>query len=189
MHPTGKVCVPMSLRDMVRTFFRSVPVLSLMCKEVTNHVYHNFNNPLLNSLRQDCLSPQNLEKYARAIFNKGAAIANCWGFVDGTVRAICRPKEPKRVMYNGHKRVHLGHKDFFDIAKLSSLWFKTNMKDDTGSPVQWMKIRQFRYEKSSTNSVEFRYDFKEEFREMRLSGSRRRVKEMQLQKLYHEEEG
>lgn len=81
--------------------------------------------------------------------------------------------------------VHLGHEDFFDIAKLASLWFKANMKDNTGSLVKWMKIRQFRYEKSSSNTVKFRYDFQEDFREMRLTGSRRLVKEMELQKLYH----
>ena len=80
--------------------------------------------------------------------------------------------------------VHLGHKDFLDMAALSGLWFRSSMKDDNGLPVKWMKIRQFRYEKSSTNSVKFRYDFQEDFREMRLAGSRRRLNEMQLQRLY-----
>ena len=31
---------------------------------------------------------------------------NCWGFIDGTVRPICRPSRNQRVVYNGHKRVH-----------------------------------------------------------------------------------
>ena len=44
--------------------------------------------------------------YADAIQAKGAALDICWGFVDGTVRAICRPKVNQRVVYNGHKRVH-----------------------------------------------------------------------------------
>ena len=84
--------------------------------------------------------------------------------------------------------VHLGHEDFFDMAALSSMWFRSSMKDDRDMPVRWMKIRQFRYEKSSTNSVKFRHDFKEEFREMRLAGSRRRLSEMQLQRLYHSQQ-
>ena len=37
---------------------------------------------------------------------KGAALNNCWGFVDDTVRPICLPQEYQRVVYNGHKRVH-----------------------------------------------------------------------------------
>ena len=37
---------------------------------------------------------------------KGAALENCFGFVDGTVRPIARPDEHQRIMYNGHKRVH-----------------------------------------------------------------------------------
>ena len=28
------------------------------------------------------------------------------GFIDGTVRPICRPQEMQRVVYNGHKRMH-----------------------------------------------------------------------------------
>lgn len=31
---------------------------------------------------------------------------NCWRFVDGTVRPICRPGENQRIMYNGHRKVH-----------------------------------------------------------------------------------
>ena len=48
----------------------------------------------------------NLEQVALAIHQKGAALDNCWGFVDGTIRPIYRPGENRRVVYNGHKRVH-----------------------------------------------------------------------------------
>ena len=40
------------------------------------------------------------------IHNKNAPLQNCWGFVDGTVRPVCRPGENQRVLYNGHKRIH-----------------------------------------------------------------------------------
>ena len=30
----------------------------------------------------------------------------CFGFIDGTVRAISKPGERQRVIYNGHKRIH-----------------------------------------------------------------------------------
>lgn len=41
-----------------------------------------------------------------AVHDKGGALNNCFGFIDGTVRPICRPGEHQRIVYNGHKRVH-----------------------------------------------------------------------------------
>ena len=52
------------------------------------------------------LNPGFLEQYAAAIASKGAALDNCFGFVDGTVRPISKPGEQQRIVYNGHKRVH-----------------------------------------------------------------------------------
>ena len=46
------------------------------------------------------------EAFATAFHNKGAASDNCWGFVDGTVRPICKTIHDQRAVYNGHKRVH-----------------------------------------------------------------------------------
>lgn len=36
----------------------------------------------------------------------GGALQNCWGFIDGTVRPICRPSIQQEEYYSGHKRVH-----------------------------------------------------------------------------------
>ena len=44
--------------------------------------------------------------FADAIYNKGAALDKCWGFVDETVCPLCRPKENQRAVYNSHKRFH-----------------------------------------------------------------------------------
>lgn len=49
-----------------------------------------------------------LEEYAQATSHGGAAFKNCFGFIDGTVRPICRPDQNQREVYNGHKWVH-GH--------------------------------------------------------------------------------
>ena len=40
------------------------------------------------------------------IYRSGAALENCWRFIDGTVWPVCRPGENQRAIYNGHKRVH-----------------------------------------------------------------------------------
>ena len=61
---------------------------------------------LLSRYNHDLLSPANLMLYADAIYRSGAALENCWGFIDGTVRPVCRPGENQRAIYNGHKRVH-----------------------------------------------------------------------------------
>ena len=47
-----------------------------------------------------------LDVYATAIYNKGAALENCFGFIDGTVRPISRHIINQRAVYNGHKRAH-----------------------------------------------------------------------------------
>ena len=52
------------------------------------------------------LNPGFPEQYAAAIAGKGAALDNCFGFVDGTVCPISKPGEQQRIVYNGHKRVH-----------------------------------------------------------------------------------
>ena len=60
----------------------------------------------LASWDQPFLSPQLLKHCADAVHNKGAPLENCFGFIDGTVRPIARPKYYQRVTYNGHKRIH-----------------------------------------------------------------------------------
>ena len=47
-----------------------------------------------------------LAAYFAAIHAKGAALQQCWGFIDGTVRPIAWPTRNQRIMYSGHKRIH-----------------------------------------------------------------------------------
>ena len=72
---------------------------------VLDHIY-NTHGYRISQWNSTILDPVSLERYAEAIHNKGAALDNCIGFIDGTVRPICRPGELQRVVYNGHKRVH-----------------------------------------------------------------------------------
>ena len=44
--------------------------------------------------------------FSAAVHAKGAALQQCWGFIDGTVRPIARPTRNQRIMYSGHKRIH-----------------------------------------------------------------------------------
>ena len=90
---------------MIYRFGRPVPVLSMVTNQVLDYIY-DVHSHRITQWNDQILNPVALQSYADAISRKGAALENCFGFVDGTVRPICRPKENQRVVYNGHKRVH-----------------------------------------------------------------------------------
>ena len=46
------------------------------------------NQQRLTNWNQTFLNPAKLEEYAQAISDRGAALKNCFGFIDGTVRPI-----------------------------------------------------------------------------------------------------
>ena len=56
--------------------------------------------------KKTVLSPELLETYPHAVHQKGSPLSNCFVFIDGTVRPICRPRENQRIVYNGHKRIN-----------------------------------------------------------------------------------
>ena len=86
---------------MIPTFGVSVPELCMIYNTVINYTFNDHGH-LISHWNRTLLSPENLQRYADSI----AALENCFGFVGGTVRPICRPKQNQRVVYNGHKRVH-----------------------------------------------------------------------------------
>ena len=96
---------PCRYSDLVPIFGRSVPELSMITTTVVDFIY-GIHNERITTWNHQLLSPDNLQIYANAINQKGAALENCFGFIDGTVRQICRPDEMQRMVYNGHKRVH-----------------------------------------------------------------------------------
>ena len=59
------------------------------------------------SQRVDALASQAMADGDDALLRaQGAPLPNCVGFIDGTLRAICRPTRHQRIVYNGHKRFH-----------------------------------------------------------------------------------
>ena len=102
----------------------------------TNHVVdyiYNTHNHLITQWNHTLLSPRALEVYAETIHGKGAALENCFGFVDGTVRPIAWPDEHQRIMYNGHKRVH--------ALKFQSLALPHGLIGNLYGPVGKWKLR------------------------------------------------
>ena len=101
----GRLAYPCRFSDLLQRFGRPVPELSLISNTVMNYIYENHQQRLTN-WNQTFLNPAKLEEYAQAISDRGAALKNCFGFIDGTVRPICRPDQNQRVVYNGPKIVH-----------------------------------------------------------------------------------
>ena len=91
--------------DLIPRFARPEPQLCMISNALMNSIYTGWRHLLLD-LNQPWLSSQHLQTFTEVINEKGAALQNCWGFIDGTVRPICRPGRNQRVMYNGHKKVH-----------------------------------------------------------------------------------
>ena len=96
---------PCKYGDLIPRFGRPAPELSMISNNVVDFIYENHGHRV-TEWNHDLLSPENLQLYAEAIARKGAPLQNCFGFVDGTVNAICRPGQMQRILYNGHKRVH-----------------------------------------------------------------------------------
>lgn len=96
---------PCRYGDLIAMFGRSVPEICMISNTVLDWIYERHGHRI-TEWNNDILNPVALQNYADAVSGKGAALGNCFGFVDGTVRPICRPGENQRIVYNGHKRVH-----------------------------------------------------------------------------------
>lgn len=100
-----RMSFPCRYSDMIYRFGRPVPELSMVTNQVVDYIY-NAHGHRLTQWNDRLLNPLALQNYADFISRKGAALDNCFGFIDGTVRPICRPNENQRIVYNGHKRLH-----------------------------------------------------------------------------------
>ena len=98
---------PCRYSDMAPRFARPFSELCIINNHIMDLIYNQWSFLLSDFEGRNSLSPQNLTKYASAIYVKGAPLTNCWGFIDGTVRPISRPGNNQRVLYNGHKGVHV----------------------------------------------------------------------------------
>ena len=72
---------------MIQMFGRSKSELRMIFNIVVDFVFEQ-HNTLLNNLNVPWLTPEKLSEMAKAVYEKGAALNNVWGFVDGTVRNI-----------------------------------------------------------------------------------------------------
>ena len=100
-----RMAYPCRYSDLIPQFGRPAPELSMISNCVIDEIF-NQHAHRIKQWNHEILNPYQPEIYADAIHTKGAAPNNCFGFVDGTVRAISRPFENQEITYNGHKRIH-----------------------------------------------------------------------------------
>jgi hypothetical protein len=101
-----RLCYPNRLFDIEPLFGLSSPYLSAISNHIMRIVFEN-KGYLLNDLRNlQWLTEERLQVYAKSLIDKGSPIHNCWGFIDGTPRAICRPSIDQQEYFSGHKRYH-----------------------------------------------------------------------------------
>ena len=81
---------PRRYSDIIQRCGRFVPELCLMSNAILNKIFDDHFH-LLRDFQQIWLSPPNLELFSEKVHTKGAALDNCWEFLDGTVRPVCRP--------------------------------------------------------------------------------------------------
>jgi len=82
---------PCRYADLIPLFGRAkqeISIISNLISIISNLVpdaIYSVHRHLLNTFTAPWMSPRNLAAYCEAIHDKGAALDNCWGFVDGTV--------------------------------------------------------------------------------------------------------
>ena len=96
-----RLSYPSRLTDLMEAFARSESVVSRIVSHMINFIFNRYSQ-LLRTLQHPST---NLNEMAELVGNV-SPLKNCIGFIDGTVRAICRPVYDHETMYNGHKRKH-----------------------------------------------------------------------------------
>jgi nuclease HARBI1 len=100
----NRLSYPSRLETMESTFGRSFTTLSRIINTTIDLILDSCGHVL--SISSAFVNEENIRRWMNAIREKGAPLEHCFGFVDGTVRPICRPSRNQKQSYNGHKRVH-----------------------------------------------------------------------------------
>ncbi|CAN7943582.1 unnamed protein product [Ixodes hexagonus] len=101
-----RLSYPNRLCDLEEMFGRHSSTLSSVTTNMLRHLTTTFRGLTADLSSHAWLTRSSLEEFAEAVHAKGAPLQNCWGFLDGTARPICRPTEDQRLYFSGHKRVH-----------------------------------------------------------------------------------
>lgn len=97
---------PRRLIDMAKTFGMCFENVSRVVSGLSKALFLKFKYGIEFDERQ--FSLENCERFAKAIYRKGAIFPNIVGFLDGTMQQTCRPTDAEKqvLVYNGWKHMH-----------------------------------------------------------------------------------
>lgn len=98
-----RLAYPCRLKDLEEEFGRKESVLSSAINVTVKLVYEKIKTKMAFDER---IVDRYHRQSAAAIFQKVGRLSNCIGFIDGTIRPICRPTWYQEQAYSGHKKVH-----------------------------------------------------------------------------------
>lgn len=101
-----RLSYPNKLREMTEEFGRSKAALSLIFNETLLWFTATWGHLLENPFVRPYFTPALVNRYVDAVAAMAKVNLRVWGFIDGTLRRICRPGAEQQVFYNGHKRCH-----------------------------------------------------------------------------------
>ena len=100
-----RLAYPGRCSDLIYLIEKRASVLNTINNKVIDFIYMGHGHRI-TQWNNTILNPRSIQIHADAILGKGRALPNCFGFIDGTIRLMCRPKVVQRTVYNGHKWVH-----------------------------------------------------------------------------------
>ncbi|KAJ7639851.1 hypothetical protein DFH06DRAFT_908597, partial [Mycena polygramma] len=90
--------------ELTMKYNRSQGAISELVNELCAYLDERWQH-LLDFDTDGILAPGRMREYAAAIHAKGAPLDSVWGFLDCTIRGICRPSFWQRAAYNGYKKL------------------------------------------------------------------------------------
>ncbi|KAJ7469536.1 hypothetical protein FB451DRAFT_1038642, partial [Mycena latifolia] len=88
------------LHELAMKYNRSQSAISQVVNELSQYLDDRWKH-LLDFDTDGVLAPAQMQQYATAIHAAGAPLDSIWGFIDCTIRGICRPTWWQRIVYNG----------------------------------------------------------------------------------------
>ena len=101
-----RLSYPNKLRELAEEFGRSKAALSIIFNTTLIWFTRQWGHILENPFTRPYFTQARLETYTASVAAVVGVNLRVWGFIDGTVRPICRPSIGQQHFYNGHKRVH-----------------------------------------------------------------------------------
>jgi hypothetical protein len=98
-----RLAAPNRLKEDMALFHRSRSWLSSIFNNVVEHLVDRYEQHLFWDNNR--LTVAQIKNYTRIVELKGG-VKGVWGFIDGTMRAICRPTSDQRRYYSGYKKCH-----------------------------------------------------------------------------------